>query len=168
MHYFTPVLQLFLKDKVDGVVEAQEITFHYPARPSVNVLKNVSLSIKQGQTLALVGPSGSGKSTIVSLLDRFYNSTSGSLKLDGTDIKEFNIKWLRTQMGLVSQEPVLFDATIAENIRYGALFREVTDEEVVQAAKAANIHKFVETLPKVKQQSYIQCTMHIERPVKLY
>ena len=108
------------------------------------------MSVKPGQTLALVGPSGCGKSTVVSLIERFYDPLSGSLSLDGSEVRDLNIRWLRSQVGIVSQEPVLFDTTIAENIRYGANFREVSDEEVVEAARAANIHTFIESLPQVQ------------------
>jgi len=97
----------------------------------------------------LVGPSGCGKSTVVSLLERFYNPMSGSLTLDNTNIADLNIAWLRRQIGIVSQEPVLFDQSIADNIRYGANHREVSSEEVIEAAKQANIHNFIESLPKV-------------------
>ena len=109
--------------------------------------------VKSGDTLALVGPSGYGKSTVVSLLERFYDPLSGSLTLDGNNIAHLNVSWLRSQIGIVSQEPVLFDRSIADNIRYGANYREVSSEEVVEAAKAANIHKFVESLPQV----WIEC-----------
>ena len=127
----------------------QDITFEYPSRPGAKVIDKMSLSVKPGQTVALVGPSGCGKSTIVSLLERFYDPESGSLTLDGSDLRDLNIRWLRSQVGLVSQEPVLFDTSIADNIRYGANFREVSDDEVVEAAKAANIHSFIESLPQV-------------------
>ena len=123
--------------------------FHYPTRPEVKVLQGLSVSVKPGKTLALVGPSGCGKSTIVSLLERFYNPRGGSLTLDGSELKDLNLRWLRAQIGIVSQEPVLFDTTAANNIRYGASFREVSDEEVIAAAKAANIHNFLEALPQV-------------------
>ena len=96
-----------------------------------------------------MGPSGCGKSTIVSLIERFYDPLGGSLLLEEQDIRDLNIRWLRNQIGIVSQEPVLFDKSIADNIRYGANFREVTDEEVIEAAKAANIHNFIQTLPQV-------------------
>ncbi len=129
------------------------VRFNYPSRPDVKVLKGLDLDVKPGQTLALVGPSGCGKSTVVSLLERFYDPQSGSLSLDGTNIQELNIRWLRNQIGIVSQEPVLMDSSIADNIRYGANFREVSDEEVIEAAKAANIHNFVETLPQVRSGS---------------
>ena len=127
----------------------KSVYFRYPARPNVPVLQGLSVSVEPGQTLALVGPSGCGKSTIVSLIERFYNPLGGSLLLEEQDIRDLNIRWLRNQIGIVSQEPVLFDKSIADNIRYGANFREVTDEEVIEAAKAANIHNFIQTLPQV-------------------
>ena len=105
--------------------------------------------MKAGQTLALVGPSGCGKSTLVSLVERFYDPTSGHVTLEGRDLKELNLPWLRQQVGIVPQEPTLFGTTIADNIRYGALFREVSDDEVIEVAKSANIHNFIESLPKV-------------------
>ena len=127
----------------------KEAHFRYPTRLGVPVLQGLNVSVKPGQTLALVGPSGCGKSTVVSLIERFYDPLSGSLTLDGTDLKDLNIRWLRSQVGIVSQEPVLFDTNIADNIRYGANFREVSDEEVEEAAKAANIHTFIDSLPQV-------------------
>lgn len=126
-----------------------EVSFTYPARPDAPVLNGMNLSVKPGQTLALVGPSGCGKSTVVQLIERFYDPSKGGLKLEGVDLRDLNISWLRSQIGIVSQEPILFDGTIADNIRYGALFKEVSDEEVIAAAKSANIHKFIETLPMV-------------------
>ena len=116
---------------------------------NVEILQGLSVSVKPGQTLALVGPSGCGKSTIVSLVERFYDPVTGNVTLEGTDLRDLNLSWLRKQIGIVSQEPVLFDATIAENICYGALYRQVTDEEVIEAAKSANIHTFIESLPQV-------------------
>ena len=127
----------------------QNVQFHYPTRPEVQVLQGLSVSVKPGQTLALVGPSGCGKSTVVSLIERFYDPLSGCLTLGGNDLRDLNVRWLRSQIGIVSQEPVLFDSSIAENIRYGANFRKVSDEEVIEAAKAANIHSFIESLPQV-------------------
>ena len=127
-----------------------DVIFHYPSRPEVNVLRGLSMSVKPGQTLALVGPSGCGKSTVVSLIERFYDPTAGALTVDGRDLRELNLRWLRSQIGCVSQEPVLFDTSVADNIRYGANFREVSDEEVIAAAKAANIHNFLQSLPQVR------------------
>ena len=143
---------LLLQEKVSGKVTVNKVGFSYPARPDVKVLQGLSVSVKPGQTLALVGPSGCGKSTVVSLIERFYDPQNGSLALDGSDLRDLNLHWMRSQIGIVSQEPVLFDDTIAENIRYGALFREVSDEEVIEAAKAANIHSFIESLPQVRTQ----------------
>ncbi len=135
--------------QTSGAVTVDNVHFSYPSRSEVPVLQGLSVDLKPGQTLALVGPSGCGKSTVVSLIERFYDPSSGSIMLEGKDIRDFNIGWLRSQIGIVSQEPVLFDTSITENIRYGALFREVSDEEVTSAAKAANIHSFIETLPQV-------------------
>ena len=139
----------YIQRDTTGEIAVKDAKFHYPTRPEVQVLQGMNVSVKPGQTLALVGPSGCGKSTVVSLIERFYDPLSGSLTLDGTDLKDLNIHWLRSQVGIVSQEPVLFDTSIAENIRYGANFREVLDEEVVEAAKAANIHTFIDSLPQV-------------------
>ncbi|XP_065884882.1 ATP-dependent translocase ABCB1-like [Dysidea avara] len=135
-------------ENIDGQVSLEKVEFKYATRPDVPVLQGLSLSVKSGQTLALVGPSGCGKSTVVSLLERFYDPENGNVQLDGMDIKQLNIQWLRYQMGLVSQEPTLFDCSIADNIRYGDNFREVSDEEVEEAAKSANIHDFITSLPQ--------------------
>jgi ATP-binding cassette, subfamily B (MDR/TAP), member 1 len=99
------------------------------------------------QTVALVGESGSGKSTIISLLERFYDPDSGTISLDGTELKKLKLSWLRDQTGLVSQEPVLFNNTIRTNIAYGKQ-GEVREDEIVAAAKAANAHEFISSLPR--------------------
>lgn len=99
------------------------------------------------QTIALVGESGSGKSTIIALLERFYDPHSGRISLDGVEIKSLKVSWLRDQMGLVGQEPVLFNDTICANITYGK-HGEVTEEEVMAVAKAANAHEFISSLPQ--------------------
>ena len=139
---------------MSGAVAVNDVHFSYPARPDVKVLQGLSLSLSPGNTLALVGPSGCGKSTVVSLIERFYDPSTGSLTLENVDLRDLNLHWLRSQIGIVSQEPVLFDASIAENIRYGALFREVSDEEVIEAAKSANIHSFIESLPEVRSSDH--------------
>ena len=113
------------------------------------ILQDLNLEVHHGKSLALVGPSGCGKSTVVSLIERLYDPIKGCVTLDGEGVREMNIRWLRRQVGVISQEPILFDTTIAENIRYGALFRQVSDEEVVVAARTANVHSFIETLPNV-------------------
>ena len=125
--------------------------FSYPSRSNVKVLQGLTISVKPGQTLALVGPSGCGKSTLISLVERFYDPIGGHVTLEGTDIKSVNLSWLRQQIGIVPQEPVLFDTSIAENIRYGALYRDVSDEEMIDAAKSANIHNFIQSLPLVRK-----------------
>ena len=140
-----------MQDKASGDVAVNSVHFNYPTRPEVKVLQGMTVSVKPGQTLALVGPSGCGKSTIVSLVERFYDPVTGNVTLEGTDLRDLNLSWLRRQIGIVSQEPTLFDATIAENIRYGALYRQVSDQEVIEAAKSANIHSFIESLPLVSQ-----------------
>jgi len=130
-----------------GTVDLQHVRFRYPTRPTVAILKGVSLGVQPGKTLALVGSSGCGKSTTVSLVERFYDALTGDVLLDGQPIKDLNLQWVRRQVGLVGQEPVLFDATIAENIAYGDNFREIPMDEIISAAKSANIHNFISTLP---------------------
>ncbi|XP_051818316.1 ATP-dependent translocase ABCB1 [Antechinus flavipes] len=134
--------------KFEGNVSFNEVVFNYPTRPDIPVLQGLTLEVKKGQTLALVGSSGCGKSTVVQLLERFYDPLVGEVKVDDQNVKMLNVQWLRAQLGIVSQEPILFDCSIAENIAYGNNSREVSEEEIVNAAKAANIHPFIETLPK--------------------
>ncbi|XP_023932082.1 multidrug resistance protein 1A isoform X3 [Lingula anatina] len=132
-------------DSVRGEIEFKNIHFKYPSRPDVKVLDGFNLTATRGQTVALVGSSGCGKSTCIQLLQRFYDPEEGQVFLDGVDIKDLNIKWLRNHIGVVSQEPVLFATTIAENIRYGR--DGVTQEEIEKAAKEANAHDFISQLP---------------------
>ncbi|XP_067366383.1 ATP-binding cassette, sub-family B (MDR/TAP), member 4 isoform X1 [Channa argus] len=134
--------------KFEGNVCFESVKFNYPSRPDVPILQGLNLKVKKGETLALVGSSGCGKSTTIQLLERFYDPREGRVILDNINAKDLNIHWLRSQIGIVSQEPVLFDCTLAENIAYGDNSRTVTMEEIVAAAKAANIHNFVETLPE--------------------
>nr|CAD7444165.1 unnamed protein product [Timema bartmani] len=133
-------------DKVKGHIQFKNICFAYPARHDVQVLKNFSLEILPGKTVALVGSSGAGKSTIGSLLLRFYDPTSGQVSLDGANIKDLNLSWLRGQIGVVSQEPCLFGVSILENIRYGR--SDVKLQEVIHAAMMANAHGFIAMLPQ--------------------
>ncbi|CAK4611494.1 hypothetical protein AeMF1_018603 [Aphanomyces euteiches] len=129
-----------------GKVEARDVRFAYPSRPDDPILCGYSLTIESGETVALVGASGSGKNTLVSLLQRFYEPSSGAIFLDGHDIKTLQIQWLRRQIGLVSQEPVLFATTIFENIAAGAT--DVSKDDVIAAAKLANAHDFISKLPQ--------------------
>ncbi|CAI5740328.1 unnamed protein product [Peronospora destructor] len=133
-------------DKVMGRIEIEKVTFAYPSRPEVQVCSDYSLTIEPGETVALVGPSGSGKSTIVSLLERFYDPLSGTVKVDGVDVRTLNAKWLRSQVGLVGQEPSLFATSIMENIRYGC--PSATDEQVMEATKMANAYNFIKEFPQ--------------------
>ncbi|XP_069392955.1 ATP-dependent translocase ABCB1 isoform X2 [Paralichthys olivaceus] len=135
-------------DSFDGNVHFENVRFNYPSRPDVPVLQGLDLDVKRGETLALVGSSGCGKSTIIQLLERFYDPREGSVVLDNVNAKQLNIHWLRSQMGIVSQEPTLFDCTLSENIAYGDNSRIATMEEIVAAAKAANIHNFIQGLPQ--------------------
>lgn len=131
--------------KVNGHIEFKDVGFQYPARPEVKVLQDFTLSIEPGKTVALVGSSGAGKSTVVGLLLRFYDVALGKVLLDGVDIRELNLAWLRSQIGVVSQEPILFATTIYENIRYGQ--DDVSRAEIVQASIIANAHSFITNLP---------------------
>ncbi|XP_044860298.1 ATP-dependent translocase ABCB1-like [Mauremys mutica] len=132
----------------DGNIEFRDIHFVYPTRPEAHVLQGLSVKVNKGQTLALVGSSGCGKSTSIQLLERFYDPMAGQVFADGLDTKSLHLQWLRSKLGIVSQEPILFDCSIAENIQYGDNSRVVSQEEVEEAAKAANIHTFIENFPE--------------------
>ncbi|KAF4796852.1 Bile salt export pump [Turdus rufiventris] len=133
-------------DKLRGEIEFHNVTFHYPSRPDVKILDNLNMVINAGETTAFVGASGAGKSTTIQLIQRFYDPTDGMITLDGHDIRSLNIQWLRSQIGIVEQEPVLFATTIAENIRYGR--DDATMEDIIKAAKQANAYNFIMDLPQ--------------------
>uniref|UniRef100_A0A8C4SF16 Bile salt export pump-like n=1 Tax=Erpetoichthys calabaricus TaxID=27687 RepID=A0A8C4SF16_ERPCA len=133
-------------DKVKGDIEFHNITFYYPSRPEVKILDQINMVIETGKTTAFVGPSGTGKSTALQLIQRFYEPQEGTVTLDGHDIRGLNIRWLRSLIGIVEQEPVLFATTIAENIQYGR--EDATMEEIIQAAKEANAYNFIMDLPE--------------------
>jgi len=130
---------------VYGRIELRNVDFYYPTRPKVMVLRGFSLQVSGGQTVALVGASGSGKSTILSLIERFYDPVAGQALLDGRDLKSYNLRWLRSHMGLVQQEPVIFSTTIRENIIYAR--HNATEAEIKEAARIANAHQFISSLP---------------------
>lgn len=154
---------------LSGEIILKDVNFAYPMRPNIMVCRDYQLQVNPGETIALVGPSGCGKSTIINLLLRFYDPISGSITLDGYDIKGLNLRWLRSQIGYVGQEPVLFAGTIAENIAYGLHpdstasllsskklsskkvdHNQEVDElmnQVIIAAKLANAHQFISDLP---------------------
>jgi len=124
-------------------IEFHNVSMTYPTRQQVFVLNGFSLSVAAGQTVAFVGTSGCGKSTVISLLERFYDITTGSITIGGIDLKELNVQWLRSRIGLVSQEPHLFRTSIRENIAYGDPSGASSQEEIEQAAKLANAHDFI-------------------------
>ncbi|MBA0848009.1 hypothetical protein Goshw_026786 [Gossypium schwendimanii] len=135
-----------IMEKFSGSVEFKHVEFAYPSRPETMILKEFSLTIPAGKTVALVGGSGSGKSTVIALLQRFYDPLGGEILLGGVAIDKLQVKWLRSQMGLVSQEPALFATTIKENILFGK--EDATMEEIIEAAKASNAHNFICQLPQ--------------------
>lgn len=139
------------KDDLIGDIQFTNVRFSYPSRPGVQILNDISFNVKRGETIALVGSSGSGKSTCVQLLQRFYDADAGSVKIDGQLVTEYNLRWLREHIGVVSQEPILFQATIRENILFGR--DTATDVEVQEAAKMANAHDFIMTLPDVSRRA---------------
>lgn len=159
---------------VHGDINLDHVSFKYPTRPDIQIFRDLCLTIPSGkvryhnlfhtsiniirvyvlsiigfciQTVALVGESGSGKSTVISLIQRFYNPDSGQIFLDKVELSKFKLSWLRQQMGLVSQEPILFNETIRANIAYGKE-GDVTEDEITAATAAANAHNFIASLPQ--------------------
>ncbi|MBN2500068.1 MAG: ABC transporter ATP-binding protein [Anaerolineales bacterium] len=130
--------------EITGKVVFDNVTFGYDS--DLDVLRNVNLEVEPGKMIAIVGPTGAGKSTMISLLPRFYDVDEGTLSIDGYDVRQVTQNSLRTQMGMVLQEPFLFSGTVMDNIRYGSL--TATDEEVIGAAKAANAHEFIMRMPE--------------------
>lgn len=126
-----------------GNVQFENVHFGY--NPEKIIINDFSANVKEGQKIAIVGPTGAGKTTMIKLLMRFYDVNSGSIKIDGHDVRDFNRSELREMFGMVLQDTWLFHGTIMDNIRYGKL--DATEEEVIQVAKAAHVHRFVQTLP---------------------
>ncbi|KAE9466508.1 hypothetical protein C3L33_01566, partial [Rhododendron williamsianum] len=129
-----------------GDIEFKNLKFAYPSRPETPIFQNFNLKIPSSLTVALIGGSGSGKSTVMALLQRFYDPLAGEICLDGVTIDKLQLKWLRSQMGFVSQEPALFATSIKENILFGK--EDANMEEVICAAKASNAHTFISHLPQ--------------------
>ena len=129
-----------------GEIAFDNVTFSYPTRPDSEALKDFSLAVKPGEVVALVGPSGAGKSTVFQLLLRFYDPKQGTIRVDGIDVKSADLNALRERFALVSQEPVIFSGSVAENVRYGNL--SATDSEVMAACDAAHVTEFATALPK--------------------
>merc|ERR1740130_2095524 len=134
---------------VKGNISFTNIKFHYPTRPMDQIVNGLSINIEAGKTIAFVGPSGGGKSTIVKLLERFYDPTSGTITLDGINLRDINVKHLRGLLGYVGQEPQLFATSIAKNIAYGVGddWMDVTQQQIEDAARLANAHDFISSLP---------------------
>lgn len=135
------------KDQLIGDICFDHVRFHYPSRPALSILNGVSFEARAGETIALVGSSGSGKSTCIQLLQRLYDADSGSITIDHTPIHEYNVRWLREQIGVVSQDSALFSGSVRENIAMGK--DTASDDEIVAAAKMANAHGFIMNLPQV-------------------
>ncbi|KAM5533130.1 hypothetical protein V8D89_013178 [Ganoderma adspersum] len=141
-------------EKCFGEITLEHIDFSYPSRPGVPIVKDLSITFPAGKTIALVGASGSGKSTVISLVERFYDPLAGAVKLDGVDLKDLNVKWLRSQIGLVSQEPTLFATTIRGNVAHGLIgttYEHASEEEkfklIKEACVKANADGFISKLP---------------------
>ncbi|VDM59178.1 unnamed protein product [Angiostrongylus costaricensis] len=136
------------RPKLEGSITLQNVSFRYPSRPVVPILNKLNLKVEAGQSVALVGPSGSGKSSIISLIQRMYNATDGDVYLDKYNVRSINPAYLRRMVAAVGQEPTLFSFTIKENIAYGMTESEVTMEKIIEAAKIASIHDFIQSLPQ--------------------
>ena len=132
-------------DKFEGRVDLDNVEFAYPIRPKAKILRGVSFEAKPGQTVALVGGSGSGKSTSVSLIQRLYDVIDGGTFVENIDVRDWNIRKLRDNISIVSQEPILFNLTIAENVSYGK--PEATQQDIELACREANIYNFIASLP---------------------
>ena len=130
--------------RVRGEVKFEQVTFHY--RPEVSVLKGLTVSVRPGERVALVGPSGAGKSTLVKLLMRFYDVTGGAILIDGNDLRDLPLRYVRDHIGFVQQEPFLFNGSVRDNILYGDL--AASEQQLEQAARAARAHEFIVDLPE--------------------
>ncbi len=133
-------------DTLRGAVRFDGVRFSYPSRPDIDVLTDFDLTLQPGETVALVGPSGGGKSTVASLLSRFYDPDAGTISLDDQPYLDLDPDWLRRQVGVVSQEPTLFAATVRDNIRYAR--PDASEDDVLAAATAANAHEFISAFPE--------------------
>lgn len=127
--------------KINGEIELKNVHFSYPSRPEQVIFQGLSLKIEAGKTVALVGQSGSGKSTVIGLIERFYDPLRGCVLVDKRDLKDYNLRSLRSHIALVSQEPTLFAGSVRYNIVYGK--EEASEAEIRKAAKLANAHEFI-------------------------
>lgn len=136
-------LEGYQPEAIIGHIELCDVHFAYPTRPNVMIFQGFSINVEAGKSMALVGKSGSGKSTIIGLIERFYDPLNGTVKIDGQDIRSYHLRSLRTYIALVNQEPTLFAGSIRENITYGTPSKTVSEVEMMDAARAANIHDFI-------------------------
>ncbi|KAI9271641.1 P-loop containing nucleoside triphosphate hydrolase protein [Phascolomyces articulosus] len=145
-----PSLESIEPTSVQGEVSCEKVAFRYPARPDVHIFNgDFDFMGLAGKTIALVGASGCGKSTIIALLERWYDSLEGSVRLDEQNVQSYSLSNLRSHMSLVGQEPILFDLSIAENIRFGVPNNaKITEDDIIKVCTAANIHRFISSLPK--------------------
>jgi ATP-binding cassette subfamily B (MDR/TAP) protein 1 len=134
-------------EDIKGDVDLNDVHFSYPARPEQLIFDGFSLHVSSGTTMAIVGESGSGKSTVISLVERFYDPQAGEVLIDGINIKNLQLDWMRGKIGLVNQEPLLFMTSIKDNITYGK--EDATTEEIKRAAELANAANFIDKLPNV-------------------
>jgi ATP-binding cassette, subfamily B (MDR/TAP), member 1 len=148
-------------DDISGDIELREVCFSYPSRPNEMIFNAFSISISSGTTMALVGHSGSGKSTVISLIERFYDPQGGEILIDNINLTEFQLKWIRQKIGLVSQEPVLFTCSIKENIAYGK--DGATDDEIRAAAELAKASIFIDKFPHVRSEHQFQIIQYWRR-----
>ncbi|VAI87392.1 unnamed protein product [Triticum turgidum subsp. durum] len=149
-------------ESVTGRLELRNVEFAYPSRPDTPILRRFSLSVPAGKTIALVGSSGSGKSTVVSLIERFYDPSSGQIMLDGVELKDLKLRWLRSQIGLVSQEPALFATSIRENLLLGR--EEASQVEMEEAARVANAHSFIRMQEQAHEAALVSARRSSARP----
>lgn len=155
-----------VKDDIRGDIELRDVYFSYPSRPDEHIFSGICLSISSGATAALVGQSGSGKSTVISLIERFYDPQAGQVLIDGINLKEFKLRWIRQKIGLVSQEPVLFASSIKDNIAYGK--ENATVEEIKAATELANAAKFIDKLPQVYTTFTLICFVILFQELKTH
>lgn len=140
------------------------VEFSYPTRPTMPILQGLDLTVLEGKTVALVGPSGCGKSTCIQLLQRLYDTENGRLYVGYDEVSsDISLNDLRAKLSIVSQEPVLFHRSIAENIAYGDNSRTVTMSEIIEAAKVANVHNFVVSLPMVSSKGHYRKVLENDR-----
>lgn len=146
----------------NGNIKLTQLSFIYPSRPGRKALSDVNIDFARGTSTAIVGPSGAGKSTLISLLERWYEPTTGVILVDGRDASSLDVKWLRRQIALVQQEPQLFNASIFDNIAYGLVGTKqenASDQEkmklVEEACREARAYEFIKRLPKVGQVYYL-------------